>query len=239
MSSTAGTGSQKIPKKIHYFWFGKGSMSPLEDKCIARFSQFAPGAQVIRWDESNFDVFAHEYTRKAYEDKKWAFVSDYARLKVLEEEGGIYFDTDMYLVKDVSPLFEGKTFFGKEDSVHINAAACGAPQGDPFIKALLQKYDTLTERIPIPKVITEVYSKGDYDVTIYDKDVFYPFSQIEITAFKGSNAPTASYGVHLWNYSWGNPLVRRWKKFPLYKKLVGVAEKLHIKRLLKKILNLE
>ena len=93
-----------IPKKIHYCWFGKGEKGSLIEECISSWKKILPEYEIKEWNEENFDVTAHPYTKKAYKAKKWAFVSDYARLKVLEEEGGVYLDTDMLLLKDIKPL---------------------------------------------------------------------------------------------------------------------------------------
>lgn len=88
-----------IPKIIHYCWFG-GKELPIEvKKCIASWRKMCPDYEIIRWDESNFDVGQHPFVREAYKAKVWAFVSDYARLKVVYDNGGIYLDTDVELRK--------------------------------------------------------------------------------------------------------------------------------------------
>ncbi len=230
---------ENIPKKIHYIWFGDKKISSLEEECIKRFSIFAPNTKITKWTEENFDVMAHPYTKKAYDDKKWAFVADYARLKILYDEGGIYLDTDMFLVKDITPLFMGKTFFGKEDDTYINSAIVGARKNDPFVYDFLKKYDFLEERVTIPRVFASVYDESKHDITIYRKDYFYPFSQKEINHFNGTNAPKVSYGVHMWNYSWGNPLVKKFKKYFLYQMVVVCIEKIGMKKTIKKIFKLE
>lgn len=228
-----------IPKKIHYFWFGHKQKSDLEKRCIESWKRFAPRVEIFEWNEENFDTSIHPYMVQAYSDKKWAFVVDYARLKVLYEEGGIYFDTDMLLVRDISPLFKGKTFLGYEDDTYLNTAALGARKGDPFIRALLDRYDILNERVPIPKVTTEVYRSKIFDITTYNKQYFYPFSQETIAAFDGTNAPKEAYGVHLWNYSWGNPLVRKLHKIKLYKWFVVLIDRLGLKIIIKRMMKME
>ena len=86
-----------IPKKIHYFWFGKGKKSALTEICIQSWKKTNPAFEIVEWTEDNFDVQCNTFVREAYEKKKWAFVSDYARAKVLFDEGGFYLDTDMEL----------------------------------------------------------------------------------------------------------------------------------------------
>lgn len=86
-----------IPKIIHYCWFGKGIMPASHKKCIRKWKKILPDYQIVRWDERNFNVNICSYTRKAYENKKYAFVSDVARLYALNSIGGIYLDTDVEL----------------------------------------------------------------------------------------------------------------------------------------------
>ena len=86
-----------IPKVIHYCWFGRNEKSDLIKRCIESWQKYCPEYQIIEWNENNFDVNTCEYTREAYLARKWAFVSDYARLKIIFENGGIYLDTDVEL----------------------------------------------------------------------------------------------------------------------------------------------
>ena len=89
-----------IPKIIHYCWFG-GKELPIEvKKCIASWRKMCPDYEIIRWNESNFDVGQHPFVREAYKAKVWAFVSDYARLKVVYDNGGIYLDTDVETLRN-------------------------------------------------------------------------------------------------------------------------------------------
>jgi len=89
-----------IPKTIHYCWFGGSHKPEIIEKCIASWRKFCPDYEVIEWNESNYDVTAMKYTRRAYADKKWAFVSDVARLEILYRYGGIYLDTDVEILKE-------------------------------------------------------------------------------------------------------------------------------------------
>lgn len=90
----------KIPKIIHYCWFGGGEKSEIIIKCIDSWKKYCPQYKIIEWNESNYDVNKNDYLKKTYEAKKWAFVSDYARLDVLEQYGGIYLDTDVEIFCD-------------------------------------------------------------------------------------------------------------------------------------------
>ena len=84
-----------IPKIIHYCWFGDGPISPENRKCMESWKKYCPDYKIMAWNEQNFDISANRYARQAYAAKKYAFVSDYARLAVLYEYGGIYLDTDV------------------------------------------------------------------------------------------------------------------------------------------------
>jgi len=106
-----------IPKKIHYCWFGKAPLTEEAKKCINSWKKFMPDYEIIRWDESNFDIGFCNYTQQAYECKKWAFVSDVARFYILYNHGGIYFDTDVELIKSLEPILLKGGFMGAENFV--------------------------------------------------------------------------------------------------------------------------
>jgi len=197
---------------------------------------------IKEWNEGNFDVNFNPYTKNAYQNKKWAFVSDVARLKVLQEEGGIYLDTDMYVLKNFDDLLEHESFLGKEDDEMINGAILGAKKGNVFITDLLANYYSKGSSLEvIPKIITNIYKENQLKysgVKVFNKIYFYPFSSYDIKKFNYKNAPEESYSVHLWNYSWGNPLNRFIKKNGLHAFFVYILEKLKVKKILKKILKM-
>ena len=97
-----------IPKVIHYCWFGKGEMPKIAKKCIKSWEKYCPDYEIICHNEDNFDLSQNRYMREAYEAKKWAFVSDFARLKIIYDHGGIYLDTDVELIKPIDDLLENK-----------------------------------------------------------------------------------------------------------------------------------
>lgn len=103
-----------IPRKIHYCWFGDNPLGEKELSCIKSWQKFLPDFEIIRWDESNFDVRCCEYVSEAYDAKKWAFVSDYARFKILYDNGGLYFDTDVEIVESLDDLIADGPFMGFE-----------------------------------------------------------------------------------------------------------------------------
>ena len=103
-----------IPKKIHYCWFGRNPLPESAQKCIASWRKYLPGYEIIEWNEDNFDVNSIPYTAQAYEAKKYAFVSDYARFKILHEQGGLYFDTDVELIRPMYDIIARGPFMGFE-----------------------------------------------------------------------------------------------------------------------------
>ncbi len=99
-----------IPKVIHYFWFGQSPKPSIERKCIESWKKFCPDYEIIEWNEDNFSLEdAPLYIRQAYENKKWAFISDYGKIKILYEQGGIYFDTDIELLTSIDHLLKYKS----------------------------------------------------------------------------------------------------------------------------------
>ena len=105
---------ESIPKVIHYCWFGGKPLPRSAEKCIASWKKFLPEFEIVRWDESNFDVNAIPYTREAYAVGKYAFVSDYARFWILYHTGGVYFDTDVEVIKNIDDVLSKGNFLGVE-----------------------------------------------------------------------------------------------------------------------------
>ena len=210
-----------IPKILHYCWFGKQQKSPLITSCIQSWRDLHPDYQIIEWNETNSDL-AHPFTEEAYKLKKWAFVSDYIRLKVLYEYGGIYLDTDMMMVKSLNDLLLNTCFFGAEDKKLINAAVFGCVKKHKFIEACLHIYNGINldkstnfYDIAIPFLVTNFFNnKYNIDsfeqlvkvdnIIVYPADYFYPFPNNKKTDVQNysSYIKTSTYTVHLWNASW-------------------------------------
>ena len=105
-----------IPKIIHYCWFGQKPLPELALKCIASWKKFLPDYEIREWNENNFDVNQIQYTAEAYKCKKYAFVSDYARFKIMYDYGGIYFDTDVEIIRPLNHIINKGAFWGLENS---------------------------------------------------------------------------------------------------------------------------
>ena len=130
-----------IPKKIHYCWFGRNPLPKVVEECMASWRRVMPEAEIIRWDESNYDVTAVPYVAAAYKAKKWAFVSDYVRLDVIYREGGIYLDVDVELLKPLDPLLTDRAFCGREDELKVNTGlVLAAEAGHPIVRGMRDAY---------------------------------------------------------------------------------------------------
>ena len=137
-----------IPKKIHYCWFGRNPLPESAKKCIESWKKYCPEYEIIEWNEDNFDLTENRYAREAYEQKKWAFVSDYARLKIVYEQGGIYMDVDVELIKPLDELTELDGYMGFEKEIDgqmwiATGLGFGARAGHPIIGALLKDYEDI------------------------------------------------------------------------------------------------
>ena len=131
-----------IPKKIHYCWFGRNSLPPLAQKCIRSWKKYCKDYEIIQWNEDNFDLSsAPLYVRQAYEAKKWAFVTDYVRLQVVHDHGGIYLDTDVEVLRKLDELLGYNAFFGFESAKWIaTGLGFGAEAGTPILRELMDDY---------------------------------------------------------------------------------------------------
>ena len=145
-----------IPKVIHYCWFGKGKMPKLAKKCIKSWKKYCPDYEFVLHTEDNFDLTQNRYMREAYEAGKWAFVSDYARLKIIYDNGGIYLDTDVEIIKPIDDLLSTKGFMGfDEKGIVATGLGFGAEKGNKIVYEFLKDYDD------IPFVLPD----GSYDLT--------------------------------------------------------------------------
>ena len=207
-----------IPKIIHYCWFGKKPFPKSVLVCLENWEKTLPDYKFQLWNEENFPI-NKTFVKNAYKKKKFAFVADYARLSVLYDEGGVYLDTDMFLLKNIDKLLENYCFLGYEDDTYIAAGIIGATPHNKFIKACLDSYSTLNFSkidvdsmlsITIPKVITENYHLYELksELKTYPPDYFYSipssYSNVdpnEIDNYKNYFTEN-SYAVHLWARSW-------------------------------------
>ncbi len=182
-----------IPKIIHYCWFGGKPKPPLAEKCLKSWRKFCPDFEIREWNEGNFDIAtAPLYVRQAYEAGRWAFVTDYVRLKALTEEGGIYMDTDVEVVKPFTPYLHHQAFAGFESPARIQTGLLACEKDFPLFREFLSYYDTaqyynpdgtenITTNVEVLTALCEKYGfQGDdtYQVVkgfaIYPREYFCP-----------------------------------------------------------------
>lgn len=184
-----------IPKIIHYCWFGRGKMPKSVLKCIKSWRKLCPDFQIKEWNEDNFDLDKYPYAREAYNNRKFAFVSDVVRLYALYTEGGIYMDTDVEVVRSLNPYLKHIAFSGFESETDIGTGVLGSVRGALWLKDILSHYEKshfikpdgmLDETTNVILLTNYLISKGFrrdntfQDIpgffTIYPKTVFCPLS---------------------------------------------------------------
>lgn len=209
----------KIPKVIHYCWFGKGSLPPHIIKCLESWKVFCPDYDIIEWNESNYDVTKNVYMKKAYEAEKWAFVSDYARLDIIYNYGGIYLDTDVEIIKSIDDLRTYDAFIGFEIPERINTGiGFGAVKNFKLIQELRDLYESISfikedgalNLTPCTIIQTEFLKQkgliinGRYQIidgiSIFPTEVLCP---INYKTYE-KNITENTLAVHHYNSSWLN-----------------------------------
>ena len=176
-----------IPKIIHYCWFGKNPIPEKVKKCIESWKRLCPDYKIICWNEENFDIEQFEYTKQAYSAKKWAFVSDVVRIKVIYEYGGIYLDTDVELIKNLDDLLVYDSFWAFENEKHIaTGLGFGAVAQNKYVKLLLDDYSTrsffddkgVPNVIPCTDLNTQVFKNEGIAINnslqVIDNNIFLP-----------------------------------------------------------------
>lgn len=208
-----------IPKKIHYCWFGGNPLPESALKCIASWKKYCPDYEIIEWNESNFDVNCCNYTKEAYEAQKWAFVSDYARFWILYREGGIYFDTDVEVLKPIDDIINKGAFMGCETLDRCAPGlGLGVNPGLSIFKEIIDFYQTRhflklngePDTTTVVDYTTEILMKHGWipngknqtvcGITIYIPEYFCPMDyetgRINIT--------NNTYTIHHYSASWHN-----------------------------------
>ncbi len=134
-----------IPKIIHYCWFGGKPLPRMARRCKESWSRNFPNYEIREWNERNFDVRKHEYTQFCYDNKLWAYLSDYVRLAVVEEYGGLYFDTDVEVVRRPDELLDKcHAYFGWETAEFVNTGLGFAAEAHhEAVRAMKEKYEGL------------------------------------------------------------------------------------------------
>jgi hypothetical protein len=208
----------KIPRVIHYCWFGKGKLSEENIRCIESWKKMCPGYEIKRWDESNIDINISPWMKKAYEDRQWAYVSDYARAWILYNFGGYYFDVDVELIKNLDTLSELEAFSSFEKwPVISTGGGCGSLERFWLWKEIMDLKDNVCEK-QVVGIIPK--ASGYYDTVPLIKhgmklngglqcvdgfvslpfEYFQPFDYVTKKILVTKN----TYGIHHFNWSWAD-----------------------------------
>lgn len=226
-----------IPKKIHYCWFGRNPLPSSAIKCIETWKKFFPNYEIIEWNEDNYDVHKIKYISEAYNARKYAFVSDYARFDILYQEGGIYFDTDVEVIKSFDDIIQCGGFMGCEkDGISGNESSVitinpglglAMAPGTHLYEEILAYYATqhfinqdgsLNEETVVTKTTRILFKHGlknikgiqkIEDITIYPKEYFNPFDFDTHELVITDN----SRSIHRYDESWKSKGTKRKEAF--------------------------
>jgi len=228
-----------IPKIIHYCWFGRNPLPPLAEKCIASWKKFLPEYEIVEWNEDNFPIDEFRFAQEALDNRKFAFVSDVARLYAMNKMGGIYMDTDVEVLKSLDEFLHHAAFSGFENDDFVPTGIMASEKGSIWVKELLAYYDdkpfvntdgsleTTSNTVIITKMMKEkgfvmsnIFQEIEGYVAFYPNDYFCPKSyktgKIELT--KNSAC------IHHFAKSW-IPAHKRWRNIAKMKLMNFIGPK--------------
>lgn len=239
-----------IPKLIHYCWFGGNPLPELALKCIESWKKYCPDYEIKEWNESNFNIDSCDYVKEAYEAKKWAFVSDYARFWILYHEGGLYFDTDVEIIKPIEDIIQKGPFMGGEPTENADTEMKVAPglglavnKGNKFYKDILDFYNkrhfllengendvtTIVEYTTDLLVEKGFSSKQEIQLVegiyIYPPEFFCPMNYITGEIFITENTRSIHHYSESWHNSAEKMMTKISRKFSKSGKIGKVIEK--------------
>lgn len=216
-----------ISKIIHYCWFGRGEKPQIVKECIKSWSENLKGYKIIQWNEENFDINSNKFVKEAYENGKYAFVSDYVRVFALYNYGGIYMDTDVELLKNFDNYLDNESFWGFEAGNYIATSTIGAEKGSFIIKKFLDSYEgknflnengefNVTTNV---KIVSEIFKELGVELNgiyqkinglgaIYPMNIFSPYDYRYYEISKSSE----TVAIHHYYKSW-LPAKERTKQF--------------------------
>ncbi|MCI9534894.1 MAG: hypothetical protein HFG53_08810 [Lachnospiraceae bacterium] len=232
----------RIPKTIHYCWFGEKEIPKQQKKWMKSWKDYCPEYEIVEWNESNYDVHKTKYISQAYEMKKWAFVSDYARIDIINNYGGVYLDTDVELIKNIDLMLMNDAFCGFELSQYVAyGLGFGSRKNNPILEDIKGYYDNNSfildngnlNQTACPIVQTEVMKKyglkcnGEFQIVngmaVYPSRVLCGMSPI---SFRVEKDPLYTYAIHHYEGSWvvdkqeKEMMIKRMKKWGCNKKFV-------------------
>ncbi len=209
-----------IPQKIHYCWLSGDPFPPMIDDCIKTWKKWMPDFEFVLWDRNRINIEEIPWVKEAYENKKYAFAADYIRLYALYKEGGIYLDSDVEVVKDLSPLLVNKSFMGYETGGDFEPAIIGAEAEQEWVKRCLDYYkdrhfcnpdgtfnmrplplivnDVLSQYYKIPKDVVMITQIEQIALTLYPAEYFSP-KNIHLGRIKSTKN---TYTIHHFDGTW-------------------------------------
>ena len=222
----------EIPKIIHYCWFGRKEKPAKVKECINSWHKYLDDYEFIEWNEDNFDINCNDYVKQAYQEKKYAYVSDYARINALYNLGGIYMDTDVMVYKSFNNLLDNKCILGFEEENYIATSFMACIPKHNLIKEFIDEYESLnfynhdkslnltTNVKRLTKILEDKglirNNKFQYidDISIYPQEYFSPYDYANYIKKNTEN----TYCEHLFLVSW----------LPWYIKLRKIIKKITI-----------
>ena len=208
--------SGNIPKTIHSFWFSREEKPDIYKRCLESWHRHCPDYEIIEWNSNNYDIAKNQYMKEAYEHRKWAFVSDYARLDVIYEYGGIYLDMDVELFSSIDRLRNAKAFFCRQEDGYVElGSGFGAARRNDFIGEMLAEYAGKTffddagamDMTPQPQRMAEVFERHGISIC-HDSEIIKDMiflSNDYITCGQTAEALESKdtrLGVHWHNAGW-------------------------------------
>lgn len=209
-----------IPKVIHWCWFGRGKKTPLIEKCIASWKKYLPEYEIKEWNEDNFDIHCNKYVEEAYNNRKWAFVTDFVRVYALYHEGGIYMDSDVEVLKPLDDFLSLPAFSGRDSANGSLTGTMGSEKGGRWVKDLLDDYEhrhfikddgsfdlttnvvyTDQRMIPLGLTFEDVEFEVPGYMKLFKQEVFCPKSWKDRSYAVTPN----SYTIHHFATSWHSP----------------------------------
>jgi len=248
---------QKIPKVLHYIWLGGGKFTDKMRQCMDTWKKVCPDYQVIEWNETNFDINANPWVKLAVEQKNWSLASDIMRAWILYENGGIYLDTDVEILKPLDAFLTNDFFMGYESKHWVNTAIIGSVKGHEILNKIMERFNNTPPQIKEntnllavhaysaimemlykikPDGKTTIYKNG---VGLYRKDYFYPQHYLTHRLKVTKN----SHAIHRCSCTWHSKSQARTFKFfrtvrlilgnPIFQIFEGIAARSYRKTIRK------
>lgn len=211
------TSKPVIPKVLHYMWLGNRPMPEKLEKCVESWKTFCPDYEIVRWDETNYDVHKNAFVAEAYDNGRYGFVPDFARLDILHQYGGIYMDTDVEVVRSLDELLYQRAFCGVEKWQVLNfGGCCGAVKGHAGLEPFLERWserrilreDGTLDSLSSGLIDTEIALQAGYQmngenqnvlgINIYTFDYFHPYDYMSGMMHRTAH----TFSIHHFNGGW-------------------------------------